>query len=261
MLREGDIISIYFSDETLRKFIGESHRALYPVTHLHIVYEDDHVTLIDKPVGMLSQKAKDTDVTLVEYFLGYMQSTRQWRPEDTYTPAICNRLDRNTSGLVIAGKSLLGIQEMSRLLKERQIDKYYLTIVEGEVRDPSYIRGYLVKNEKENKVTITDHAIEGSVYVETYYEPVRTDGSCTLLRIKLITGKTHQIRASLAAVGHPLICDVKYGGRKIAGQRHFFLHAYQVHFPVMEGELSQLSDKTFSAPLPAEFEKMVQFFN
>ena len=257
ILTVGDIISIYFSDETIDKFRGAQIGIRYPRRKLDILYEDDEVALINKPAGMLSQKAKKDDTTLVEYFLGYLQESGKWRQEGAFTPSVCNRLDRNTSGLVIAGKSLPGLQKMSELLKERAIDKYYTTIVEGVMREPSVIRGYLCKDAKTNKVMIYDEAGPERTFIETGYEPVRDNGDYTLLRVKLITGKTHQIRSHLGSIGHPLMADIKYGGKKVVGERSFFLHAAKLCFPPLEEPFHGLSEREIQAPLPARFENKI----
>ena len=258
ILSEGDTVSVFFSDETFEKFRGVHKERRYPTTNLDILYEDSEAALLNKPVGMLSQKAKESDATLVEYFLGYLQQKGEWREGGSCTPAVCNRLDRNTSGVVIAGKSLYGLQKMSELLKRRTIDKYYLTIVEGVVRQPSMIRGYLCKDEKINKVTVYDEPAVDRVFIETGYEPLMDSGSYTLLRVKLITGKTHQIRAHLSSTGHPLLGDVKYGGTRQEGVKNFFLHAEKIRFPVLDEPLHGLSEREIQAPLPARFANMKQ---
>lgn len=256
MLAPGDRVSIFFSDDTLAKFRGAQSAVVYPVRDLDILYEDDDVAIINKPAGVLSQKAKDDDSTLVEYFLGYLQETGQWQAGGAFTPSVCNRLDRNTSGVVIAGKSLRGLQKMSELLRERKVDKYYVTIVEGVMKTPAHIRGYLEKNEKSNTVTIFDGEAPGRDYIETAYEPIADNGQYTLLRVKLITGKTHQIRSHLSSVGHPLMGDVKYGGAKVQGERSFFLHAEEVRFPRLDEPFDKLSGRVVTAPLPPRFRKM-----
>lgn len=258
ILEPGDRVTVYFSEDTLQKFRGSTRMVHYPVTDLSIVYEDEQIVLLNKPVGMLSQKAESDDVTLVEYFLGYLQKTGQWKPDEAFTPGICNRLDRNTSGLVIAGKSLAGLQKMSELLKERSIDKYYLTIVEGVMTEPATVCGYLTKDNEQNRVRIYDTDGPGRARIETGYEPLQNNGSYTLLKVKLITGKTHQIRSHLASIGHPLMCDVKYGGRKQEGQRSFFLHAEKICFPVIDGAFCNLSGQTFTASVPPRFDKMIK---
>lgn len=257
MLQTGDKVTVYFSDETFEKFRGETKKVIYPVIDLDIVYEDEDVLIVNKPAGMLSQKAKPQDVTLVEYILGYLQKKGEWSPKDNLKPGICNRLDRNTSGLVIAGKSLRGLQKMSELLKDRTMDKYYLTIVEGVMKEPSVVRGYLKKDEQTNRVQIFSEDGEDRVWIETGYEPLRTNGTVTLLKVKLVTGKTHQIRGHLASLGHPLLGDVKYGAAKRADTKHYFLHAKTLCFPENMGELKNLSGRVVTAKEPDYFAKMI----
>lgn len=257
MLQTGDKVTVYFSDETFEKFRGETKKVIYPVIDLDIVYEDEDVLIVNKPAGMLSQKAKPQDVTLVEYILGYLQKKGEWSPKDNLKPGICNRLDRNTSGLVIAGKSLRGLQKMSELLKDRTMDKYYLTIVEGVMKEHSVVRGYLKKDEQTNRVQIFSEDGEDRVWIETGYEPLRTNGTVTLLKVKLVTGKTHQIRGHLASLGHPLLGDVKYGAAKRADMKHYFLHAKTLCFPENMGELKNLSGRVVTAKEPDYFAKMI----
>lgn len=253
MLRQGDIVTIYFSDETLSKFRGEAEEKRYPVTELDIVYEDSEIALINKKVGMLSQKARPEDVSLAEYFPGYLQEKGEWQPGGAFTPGICNRLDRNTSGLVIGGKSLAGLQKMSELLRERTMDKYYVTIVEGVMRKPSFLKGYLAKDEVDNKVTIFEEDGKGRSYIETGYEPLCNNGEYTYLRVHLITGKTHQIRGHLSSIGHPVLGDIKYGGHSYHGLRSYLLHASEIVFPKLEEPFTSISEKKFVALPPQKF--------
>jgi len=256
MLSEGDKVTIYFSEETLQKFCGEKMNEKYPVMDLDILYEDEEVVFINKPAGLLSQKAKIEDTSLVEYFLGYLQSSGEWQGNEAFTPGICNRLDRNTSGIVIAGKTLKGLQKMSELLKKRTLDKYYLTIVEGVMKEPAVIKGYLTKDEKQNKVQIYDKEAPGRSYIETGYEPLTDNGTYTLLRVKLITGKTHQIRSHLGSIGHPLIGDKKYGGRPYPGLTGYLLHAEEICMPELDEPFEKISKRKFKAPLPNVFRKV-----
>lgn len=258
ILVSGDRVMLYLSDETVQKFRGGAERQIYPQRDLKILYEDDHVLLLDKPSGLLSQKAKREDISLVEYILGYLQEKGEWQPGGTLMPGICNRLDRNTSGIIIAGKSLAGLQKMSELLKKRAVQKYYLAIVEGAMRQPQVIRGYLIKDEKTNQVTVYPDAGEGRSYIETGYEPLADNGMYTLLKVQLMTGRTHQIRSHLGSIGHPLAGDVKYGGKKLPGSHGYFLHAGEIHFPEMEEPFAGLDGRCFEAPLPPAFEKIIK---
>lgn len=263
-LEEGDIVKLFLADETIRKF--SSVKIQRTKTNLSVIYEDQDVVLINKPVGMLSQKAKESDVSLVEHLISYLLDAGELSEETlkSFRPSICNRLDRNTSGIVVAGKSLSGLQKMGELFKERTLHKYYRCLVQGVIREDQYLKGWLKKDEKTNKVQILDRPSDPSDQpIETEYHPLWTKEGVTLLEVRLITGKTHQIRAHLASEGHPLIGDYKYGDRKLNdfyqkkyGLKSQLLHAYRLEFPVMEGVCSQLSEKVFIADVPPLFAKI-----
>ncbi len=260
-LREGDVLTFFLSDETLEKFTGNgadtvrSRRAEGAVIPrreaviLDILFENEHIALINKPPGMLSQKAAAGDVSLVEYFLEYTGGG-----EMGFRPGICNRLDRNTSGIVIGGKTLSGLQCMSELLRERKIEKYYLAAVHGVMEQKGVQQAWLKKDKKTNKVEILGQDTPGTSYIKTGYESLAADGTCTLVRIRLYTGKTHQIRSHLASLGHPILGDRKYGdGIEDSQIKRQLLHAYELKFPELEGDFSDLSEKIFRAELPKDF--------
>ncbi len=267
-LSEGDIIKMFMSDETIDKFMGVNENVLLKTqVNLDVVYEDSNIIIVNKPVGMLSQKAEKNDVSLNEYIIEYLYGKKKVTDESlrTFRPSVCNRLDRNTSGLVIAGCSLTGTQTLSKMLKDRTIDKYYYCIVDGVMTDKKKVSGYLKKDEKTNKVTVTAEKKEGSSYIETYYEPVKNNGKLTLLRIKLITGKPHQIRAHLAWTGHPIAGDYKYGNKKLNqyvkngyGCNSQLLHAGEVTFPVLSGEMKNLSGMCIKADVPETFKNVIK---
>ena len=252
-LLSGDHVKLFLSDETFEKFSGSvpAPRAKHS---LDIVYEDEHILLINKPSGMLSQPADDGTPSLVEYLTSYLLENGSLTEEElrTFRPSVCNRLDRNTTGLIAAGKSLPGLQELSGMFKSRNLHKYYLCLVEGVLSEKKHIKGYLAKDKKNNKVTIYRSEKEGTLPVETRYFPLGNNGKRTLLKVELITGRTHQIRAHLASEGHPVVGDPKYGrtGAKIKSQ---LLHSFRLEFPSMEGTLSYLSGKAFTAPVPEIF--------
>lgn len=261
----GDEIKLFLSDETIQKFSKERVMAKSNKP-LDIIYEDTHVILLNKPAGILSQKADREDISVVEYLTNYLVATGQIEEERLafFRPGICNRLDRNTSGLLTAGKTLAGLSEMSALLKERKVDKYYLCLTKGCLKEKKKIEGFLVKSEKNNKVFVSRTPLnESSLKIQTEYEPVKTTGEYTLLRVKLITGRSHQIRAHLSSIGHPVIGDYKYGERKINdvfkknfGLSHQLLHSCELDFPALQGALTGLSEKKITAPLPEDFKKI-----
>ena len=236
---------------------------------LDVIYEDDHVLFINKPVGMLSQKADKKDISLVEYLTGYLLEKGALTREDlkTFHPAVCNRLDRNTSGIVAAGKTIAGLQILSGAFKDRSLHKYYLALVAGRVAHPSYIKGYLWKNERTNKVTVTREQKKDALPIETRLRPLSysEEGDCTLLEVELLTGRTHQIRSHLASIGHPIIGDMKYGSRQIneVYRKKYqvssqLLHAWRIEMPSVLGELHYLSGLKLTAELPALFKKVIK---
>lgn len=267
LLKEGDVVSLFLSEETISSFQKKKEikaPSLDNNKKLSIIYEDENVLILNKEAGILSQKAQKDDISMNEYVVSYMKDKRKGK-DDLFTPSICNRLDRNTSGILLAGASLKGSQTLSHLLRERQIDKYYVTVVKGQVNDLLSVKGFLHKDEKTNKVQLMDKPFLNASPIETEIIPLQVQGDYSLLMVKLITGKTHQIRAHLAYTGHPIIGDSKYGdtgvNRKFRDQyklKHQLLHAYKVIFPKMEDNLSNLSEKTFTAPLPEQFGRIIK---
>lgn len=261
----GDSVKLFLADETIDKFSKAD--VSYGKTDLDIIYEDANILLINKPVGMLSQRADTKEESLVEYVISYLLETHQITTEDLrkFRPSVCNRLDRNTSGLIVAGKSLAGLQQMGQLFKERNLKKFYRCLVLGEVREKQYVKGYLTKDEITNKVCILGKEEQGSLPIETEYVPIWSNGKVSLLEVHLITGRTHQIRAHLAACGHPIVGDYKYGNRvvneqykKRYGVESQLLHAYRLELPDLKGELEEMSDKQFVAPLPTLFQLVLE---
>lgn len=256
-LKCGDEIQLFLSDETYEKFAGKVQpKEKFPMAKLNIVYEDSNVIFINKPAGMLSQKSVPSDVSLNEYLLGYLEKSGQWKQEESkaFRPSVCNRLDRNTSGLVICGKSMAGLQQMAALLKDRSLHKYYLCLVKGVMTESQHLEGYLLKDENSNQVKIFQKETEGAAHIITEYEPLYTEGETTLLKVTLVTGKSHQIRAHLSSIGHPIIGDPKYGERKVNaffrethGIKNQMLHAWKLTFPELAEPLDNLSEKSFEA--------------
>ncbi|MDR0964227.1 MAG: RluA family pseudouridine synthase [Clostridium sp.] len=285
-LTQGDQVTIYFSNETYEKFSTmqedsqnfAEHQQLQQLAKeayetfqkIPIVYEDADVLIVDKPSGILTQKALPTDKTLNEWLIGYLLTTHTITEQElqTFHPSVCNRLDRNTSGLVLCGKTLLGSRELGRLIKNRQVQKYYRAIVHGQIHESQELHAYILKDPVTNQVTIyedpKDAGYQKVSRIHTSYKPVTILHAATEIEIRLHTGKTHQIRAHLASQGHPLIGDYKYGDtaqneyyRKHFGVRDQLLCAYRLEFPALEGALSGLSKRTICATLPYVFKKVI----
>lgn len=265
-LFSGDHVKLFLSDETFEKFSGNDSapRAHYA---LDIIYEDENILLINKPAGMLSQPADDGTPSLVEYLTGYLLKNGSLTENDlrTFRPSVCNRLDRNTSGLIAAGKTLQALQQLSEMFRDRSLKKYYLCLVRGKVSSDSHISGYLKKDPRTNRVTVSRTPSGSASPIETEYHIIKQEEDVTLLEVHLITGKTHQIRAHLASIGHPIAGDYKYGNRafndtlkKEYGLSSQLLHAYRLNFPECDGDLSRLSGKELQAPLPPLFQKICQ---
>lgn len=244
-LKAGDTVTLFLSDETFEKFAKDVEETVEELVRVpsqpafSVVYEDDDVLVINKPAGMLSQKARESDISANEHIIAYLLETKALTEEDlhTFRPSICNRLDRNTSGVLLAGKTLRGLQRLSRELKSRTMAKYYRCLVKGDIPEKQVLKGYLLKDERENVASVFKGGAPNRKYIETEYTPIERLGDYTLLEVHLITGRSHQIRAHLASVGHPVIGDPKYGDERQnlifeneAGVSRQLLHAYRVRF-------------------------------
>lgn len=276
ILKEKDSIKIYFSDETYEKMTGAVSKTLSKENYNDIkipfdkmiVYEDENILVANKPVGVLSQKADKDDVSMNEYLIWYMLDSKMISKEQllSFRPAFVNRLDRNTSGLMVAGKSLMGLQCMTAIIRNRMADKYYLALVSGKVTQKKHLEGYLSKDSASNTVRVYESADDKNIKIITEYEPVKISQDVSLLKIKLITGKTHQIRVHLASNGHGIIGDYKYGNKMINdiykkeyGIKSQLLHSYEMHINKCdESEKLGISGQKFVAPLPKNFEKIVK---
>ena len=252
-----DQVKLFLSDETFHNFATDVKKddiilKDLPVIELSIVFENDDFLVLNKPVGMLSQKAKPEDTSANEYLLAYMYNKNLISQESlrTFRPSICNRLDRNTSGLLIFGKSLSGLQQVSQWLNQRTVQKFYICVVMGQVDQPMKITGYITKDEYRNKVTIHQEETFDSSFIETEYEPLFHCPEFSVLKVHLITGRSHQIRAHLSSIGHPILGDPKYdsvASRKVSKTYHLqtqLLHSWKMITP---------EHTEFIAPVPEAF--------
>ena len=270
----GDRITFFLSEETFDHFMGSQHQeAIFrPIREavrlrqrkekIQIVYEDEDILIFDKPAGMLSQKANPQDLSAGEFLITYLLDTKKITYEqlNTFVPAVCNRLDRNTSGLLMAGKSLAGSQFLSEIIKKREVRKFYRCIVAGEVKKRNDMKGFLWKDETKNQVVVKKREFEGAKTIRTRYKSLWYRDGVTELEVELITGRPHQIRAHLASEGTPIIGDKKYGDEKInaefqkkAGIQRQLLHSYRIEFPELSGQFSYLSGKKICGNLPKDF--------
>jgi len=253
ILKEGDCIKVFFSDDTFDKFSSDKATVIEnnPLKN-YLIFENEELLIINKPAGLLSQKAESDDVSLCEYIADYLDDA------NGFAPGISNRLDRNTSGIIVAGKSLSASQALSKVLRDRTADKYYLAIAYGSLDRQINFEAYITKDSASNTVSISPQKIEGADYINTIVTPIGTSEGYSLLKLKLVTGKTHQIRATLKELGLPIVGDSKYGV-SVSGIRRQMLHAYSISFP-SEFEIKAAAGKTFTAKLPDDFSSALRRF-
>lgn len=261
ILAEGDVLQVFFDIENVVEKMSEK---AVPETRMDfdIPYQDKNILIANKPPGLLSHPDGGMAETLTEQILFYLYKNGEYDPldENTFIPAICNRLDRNTGGLVIAAKNFSALQNMNQMIRERSISRYYRLIVKGRVEGDTKISAYLTKDRRANKVIIKEQETEGSEKIDTHISPLKySQRGYTLAEAKLGTGKTHQIRAQFAYMGWPIIGDAKYGDkdtnyvlRKEFGLRHQFLYGYRLIFERTTPHFAYLKGISVEAPLPTE---------
>ena len=258
VVHEGDVVRIYVTDAQLEDFAKPKEIVQKPFNH-PIVYEDENILIVNKPSGLLVMgDEKEKRVTLANDVLSYLYSKGEYNPKDSsFTPSPAHRLDRNTSGIIVFGKTDEALKELTRLFKERdQIDKRYLALVAGiPSKDEGTINAPLLKDENMGLVKVSKEGKEAI----TKYKVLEKYEDSSLLELELLTGRTHQIRVHLSYLGNPIIGDGKYGDfemnrlyktrYKINSQ---FLIAYSLSFKNVSGPLSYLSNKTFKISLEKE---------
>lgn len=252
-LRTGDILSLYFKDEFFEK-PDESTAYQTLVPDLTIVYEDENILLADKKPGMVVHADDHGSTnTLIAHIQAYLYQKGEYRPEqeNSFAPALCNRIDRNTGGIVIAAKNAESLRILNQKIKDREITKLYLCIVLGRLEQKEgTLTGYLFKDEKKKQVYVYDSSKKGSKTIRTKYRVLAEKEDFSLIEAELLTGRTHQIRAHFASIGHPLLGDGKYGKNQVnkqAGFSHQALYSYCLRFDFStdSGILSYLSGQEF----------------
>lgn len=251
-LQEGDILQLYINDEFFDKPREDNLFLTLFKPSLDIVYEDENLLLLNKRPGLVVHADETEKVnTLINHIQAYLYQKREWNPrwENAFTPALCNRIDRNTGGIVIAAKNAEALRILNQKIKDREIDKRYLCIVHGTPRPASgRLEGQLFKDAKENRVYITKTPQKGSKTCITFYKTLQSRNGLSLVECELVTGRTHQIRAQMAAAGWPLLGDGKYGKLDKRYDRKFqALYSYKLtfQFTTDAGCLSYLNGRTF----------------
>ena len=252
-LQAGDVLQLYINDEFFDAPREDNAFLTVATPKLNIVYEDDHILLVDKRPGLAVHPHDGAEYgrTLIDHIQAYLYQKREWRPreEHSFTPALCNRIDRNTGGIVIAAKTAEALRVMNQKIKDREMDKRYLAIVEGVPKKKSgSLKGYLFKDAKKNRVFVTDTPQTGAKSCHTDYQVLASERGLSLVECKLITGRTHQIRAQFAHAGHPLLGDGKYGKLNKNFDRNYqALYSYRLTFAFTSdaGSLAYLDGKTF----------------
>lgn len=270
ILKDGDVINIFFSDETFDKFSGSlvagdlNADDIPDLNPDSIIFEDEDIILVNKPCGILSQRAGADDVSMVEIIGKYLSCGGDFKP------AVANRLDRNTSGIITAGKTVKGLKFLSDGFKSREFEKFYLCPVVGVIEQPRLFNGLWSKDSHGNKVKIRDvgwkpedgrafpkeYFVKGNVPVQTAVYPIKNNGRLTLLKVELLTGKTHQIRAQLSEAGFPLAGDFKYGER---GANEAFKKKYGTEYQLLHAYSLKIAGKgLFFADIPEGFQRFLE---
>lgn len=239
VLEKDDVVQIYLSDDTIDKF-REKKNLLQTAIHFKVVYEDENILVVNKPVGLSTQPDLTSKKSLVDEVKMYLDA-KEKNISFTFKPAVCNRLDKNTSGLVIAAKNYESVKQVNKAIRERNIKKYYEAKVHGIVLKDLELEDFMIKDDYKNMVEIVKEESENAKKIITYAHPIKREGKFTWLEIELETGRAHQIRAHLASIGHPVVGDKKYGKRD--NEKYQILHAYKILLNGFVDELNYLNGK------------------
>ncbi len=253
---ENDVVTVYIKDELLEEKKPSEDDFLTADSTLNIIYEDENILLVDKPAGMVVHEDNENSRdTLINRIKSYLYRKGEYRPEEefSFAPSLCNRIDRNTGGIVIAAKNAESLRILNQKVRDRELTKLYICAVHGipEPREATET-AYLFKNEQENRVVISEKKTPQNRTIVTKYRVLETNRGNSLLEVDLVTGRTHQIRAHMAYLGHFLLGDGKYGSNKInreLGYPYQALYSYKLifRFTTDGGILNYLNGREFTA--------------
>lgn len=260
ILQLNDEVSMFLYEDKFKEYAGKKEIFDLKPT-FDILFEDTHILVVSKPIGLLVHEDQNESIhTLSNEVLSYLKNKGEYDDslENTFVPGPVHRIDRNTSGIVIFGKTLMALQNLNEMMKLRHcIEKTYLTIVSGQLKKDLDLIGYVKKDEKESKVKVVTQETRGALKMHTKTHTIMSNNNFSMLEVKIITGRTHQIRVHMASIGYPVIGDSKYGDfelNKIIKKKyhlnHQYLHAHKIKFVKPIGGLSYLQDKEIIAPLP-----------
>ncbi|MCI7472209.1 MAG: RluA family pseudouridine synthase [Clostridiales bacterium] len=254
-LQVGDLLQLYINDEFFDQPREDNAFLAVFKPKLDIVYEDENLMLLNKRPGLLCHADEHEKVnTLITHIQAYLYQKKEWNPRDehSFTPALCNRIDRNTGGIVMAAKNAETLRILNQKIKDREIAKFYLAIIHGRMTPPQgKLEGFLLKDESKAQVKVFHKPVPGGKSAATLYKTLKVNRSLSLVECELLTGRTHQIRAQFAAAGHPLLGDGKYGrerDNKQYGRSFQALYSYKLEFtfPTDAGLLEYLRGKVFT---------------
>lgn len=236
-LEEGDVLNLYINDEFFERPSEENAYLKISSPKIDIVYEDENILLADKKPGMLCHSAGTYDYnTLISHIQNYLYQKGEWKPkeENSFTPALCNRIDRNTGGIVIAAKNAEALRILNDKIRDRELDKLYLAVIHGRITPSAgTLKGFIFKDAAKNQVYVRSKMEKGAKTAATEYRTLASQGGLSLVECRLLTGRTHQIRAQFSAAGHPLLGDGKYGrgsDPRNLGEKHQALYSYKLKF-------------------------------
>ena len=255
MLKENDLLTFYIKDEFFDNIHEENYEFLKAPKNLKIIYEDENIILLDKKPGVIvhQDKSYHFDCLLLR-LQHYLYDNGEYNPkeENCFAPALVNRIDRNTGGIVIGAKNAESLRILNQKMKDREMHKFYLCLlINKPKKDNAILSDYLIKNEKTNKVTVLRNEKQGAKKILTKYSVLETNNNLTLCEVELLTGRTHQIRAHMSSIGCPILGDNKYGNKKL-NQKYSLskqcLYSYKLAFDFTtdSGILSYLDKKDFS---------------